>query len=79
MPTRENEDRMELLQGALALLILRTVFPGRARGHAIAKAIECNSEDVLPVEQGSSENNRRVRCYRLTQKGRKQPIGAVER
>ena len=42
-----------LLQGTLDLLILRTLLPGRAHGHAIAKAIECNSEDVLQVEQGS--------------------------
>src|SRR3954470_1940560 len=45
--------RIELLQGTLDLLILRTLLPGPAHGHAIAKAIECNSEDVLQVEQGS--------------------------
>ena len=53
MSTREEEDRLELLQGTLDLLILRTLLPGRAHGHAIAKAIEHNSEDVLQVEQGS--------------------------
>jgi len=80
------------LQGTLDLLILRTLLLGRAHGHAIAKAIEHNSEDVLQVEQGSlypalhrlikrgwitaeegtSENNRRAKYYRLTAKGRKQ-------
>src|SRR6266849_5063585 len=50
MSTRE---RVELLQGTLDLLILRTLLLGRAHGHAIAKAIEHNSEDVLQVEQGS--------------------------
>jgi len=45
--------RIELLQGTLDLLILRTLLLGKAHGHAIAKAIEFNSEDVLQVEQVS--------------------------
>ena len=45
--------RVELLQGTLDLLILKTLQRGAAHGHAIAKAIERNSEDVLLVEQGS--------------------------
>ena len=49
----ESRRRIELLQGTLDLLILRTLLPGPAHGHAIAKAIERNSEDVLQVEQGS--------------------------
>ena len=53
MSTREEEERVELLQGTLDLLILRTLLLGRVHGHAIAKAIEHNSEDVLQVEQGS--------------------------
>ena len=53
MSTKEEEDRIELLQGTLDLLILRTLAPGPAHGHAIAKAIERQSEDVLQVEQGS--------------------------
>jgi PadR family transcriptional regulator, regulatory protein PadR len=53
MSTRSDEGRIELLQGTLDLLILRTLLFGRAHGHAIAKAIEQNSEDVLLVEQGS--------------------------
>ena len=44
---------MELLQGTLDLLILRTLLLGPAHGHAIAKAIEFKSDDVLQVEQGS--------------------------
>jgi PadR family transcriptional regulator, regulatory protein PadR len=46
-------DRVELLQGTLDLLILRTLRQGPAHGHAIAKAIERGSADVLQVEQGS--------------------------
>jgi len=52
MSTKEQQ-RIELLQGTLDLLILRTLLLGPAHGHAIARAIEVNSEDVLQVEQGS--------------------------
>ena len=45
--------RVELLQGTLDVLILRTLLGEPKHGHAIAKAIERNSEDVLLVEQGS--------------------------
>jgi len=53
MSTREEKGRIELLQGTLDLLILRTLVLGPAHGHAIAKAIEFRSDDVLQVEQGS--------------------------
>ena len=53
MSTKVHNERIELLQGTLDLLILRTLLPGSAHGHAIAKTIEFNSEDVLRVEQGS--------------------------
>ena len=92
MSTKTEAQRIELLQGTLDLLILRTLAPGPAHGHAIAKAIERQSEDVLQVEQGSlypalhrlikrgwisagegtSENNRRAKFYRLSAKGRRQ-------
>src|SRR5271167_3846598 len=92
MSTKERRDRIELLQGTLDLLILRTLVLGPTHGHAIAKAIEFNSDDVLQVEQGSlypalhrlikrkwisveegtSENNRRAKFYKLTANGRRQ-------
>jgi transcriptional regulator len=53
MSSREEKQRTELLQGTLDLLILRTLRLGAAHGHAIAKAIEFNSDDVLQIEQGS--------------------------
>jgi PadR family transcriptional regulator PadR len=53
MSTREEAERVELLQGTLDLLILRTLQFGPMHGHAIAKAIEFKSDDVLQVEQGS--------------------------
>jgi transcriptional regulator len=48
-----TEDHLSLLQGTLDLLILRTLQAGPAHGHAIVKAIEQGSDDVLLVEQGS--------------------------
>jgi transcriptional regulator len=45
--------RLELLQGTLDLLILRTLLFGEAHGHAIAKHIRQTSEDLLQVETGS--------------------------
>lgn len=92
MSTKEQKERIELLQGTLDLLILRTLSLGPTHGHAIAKAIEFKSDDVLQVEQGSlypalhrlikrrwisvedgtSENNRRAKFYRLTAQGRRQ-------
>jgi PadR family transcriptional regulator PadR len=45
--------RLELLQGTLDLLILRTLMAGPSHGHAIAKYIQRTSEDLLQVETGS--------------------------
>src|SRR5258708_3480985 len=45
--------RVELLQGTLDLLILRTLMGGPSHGHAIAKHIQRTSEDLLQVETGS--------------------------
>jgi PadR family transcriptional regulator PadR len=53
MSTKEQKERVELLQGTLDLLILRTLLLGPAHGHAIEKAIVFRSDDVLQVGQGS--------------------------
>jgi transcriptional regulator len=45
--------RIDLLQGTLDLLILRSLLFGDLHGHAIAHAIEHMSEDVLQVGHGS--------------------------
>jgi len=46
-------NRIQLLQGTLDLLILRVLQLGPAHGHAIAKAIQRSSDEVLLVEEGS--------------------------
>jgi PadR family transcriptional regulator, regulatory protein PadR len=46
-------EQIELLQGTLDMLILRTLLWGATHGHGIAKAIERTSNDVLKVEHGS--------------------------
>lgn len=51
--SREPQSRMELLQGTLDVLILRTLVAGPAHGHAIAKHIQRTSEDLLQIETGS--------------------------
>ena len=53
MPTKEERERIDLLQETLNLLMLRTLLLGPAHGHAIAKAIEFKSDEGLQVEQGS--------------------------
>ena len=45
--------KVDLLQGTLDLLILRTLLFGPAHGHAIAKHIKRTSEDILQIETGS--------------------------
>jgi transcriptional regulator len=52
-PNRDECGKLELLQGTLDMLILRTLLFGPAHGHAIAHAIERGSEDVLQIEHGS--------------------------
>jgi PadR family transcriptional regulator PadR len=54
MATREPyKDRIELLQGTLDMLILRTLQWRPQHGHGIAQSIRANSEELLQVETGS--------------------------
>lgn len=53
MSTREQPDRLALLQGTLDLLILRTLARGPQHGQGIARAILASSEDELLVEHGA--------------------------
>jgi PadR family transcriptional regulator, regulatory protein PadR len=50
---KESAERIELMQGTLDMLILRTLVLGPAHGHEIAKHIQRTTDDVLQVEHGS--------------------------
>jgi PadR family transcriptional regulator, regulatory protein PadR len=47
------KNRIELLQGTLDMLILRTLQWGPQHGHGIGRAIRANSGELLQVETGS--------------------------
>lgn len=85
------QNRIELLQGTLDMLILQTLQWGPHHGYGISQAIRTNSGETLQVDTGSlypalhrlerqkwissewkvSENNQRVKVYRLTAAGKK--------
>ncbi len=48
-----RNERIELLQGTLDMLILKTLVFGPAHGHGIASYIRQTTGDVLTVEHGS--------------------------
>ncbi|HEX8748197.1 MAG TPA: PadR family transcriptional regulator [Pyrinomonadaceae bacterium] len=93
MPKKNSyQNKIELLQGTLDLLILQTLQWGPQHGYGISQMIRTNSGEVLQVDTGSlypalhrlehqkaissdwktSENNQRVKVYRLTTNGKKQ-------
>jgi PadR family transcriptional regulator, regulatory protein PadR len=51
--TREEKERLELLQGTLDLLILRTLTFGPQHGQGIARTIQETSQEELLVEHGA--------------------------
>ncbi len=53
MTKTPDDRRLELLQGTLDMLILRTLQWGPQHGHGIGQAIRAQSDDVLKVETGS--------------------------
>jgi PadR family transcriptional regulator, regulatory protein PadR len=53
MSTQEEKERLELLQGTLDLLILRTLIFGPQHGQGIARSIQQTSEEELLVEHGA--------------------------
>ena len=54
MPNNTSgENRIELLQGTLDMLILRTLQWGPQHGHGVGQAIRQSSADLLQIERGS--------------------------
>src|SRR5438270_7307440 len=50
---QESANRIELMQGRLDMIILRTLLLGPAHGHEIARHIQRTTDNVLQVEHGS--------------------------
>ena len=48
-----STDTGELLQGTLAILILKALLAGPAHGYGIARWVEGTTDDVLRIEEGS--------------------------
>ncbi|MBI3490496.1 MAG: PadR family transcriptional regulator [Acidobacteria bacterium] len=53
MAKNPDTQRLDLLQGTLDMLILRTLQWGPEHGHGIGQAIRAQSDDLLKVETGS--------------------------
>ena len=51
--SKRYQNRIEILQGTLDLLILQTLARGGQHGHGISLAIRARSGEVLSVETGS--------------------------
>ena len=49
----KSPERVELLQGTLDMIVLRTLMLGPAHGHEIARHIQRTTDDLLQVEHGS--------------------------
>ena len=53
MAKTPEDKRLDLLQGMLDMLILRTLQWGPQHGHGIGQAIRSQSDDLLRIETGS--------------------------
>ncbi|HVG17697.1 MAG TPA: PadR family transcriptional regulator [Blastocatellia bacterium] len=57
--------KIELLQGTLDMLVLKTLNRGAMHGYEIARSIQQTSDDALRVEEGSLYPS----LYRMERKG----------
>ena len=48
-----RHESSELLQGTLAILILKALLAGSTHGYGIARWVETTTDDVLKIEEGS--------------------------
>lgn len=60
-----SDNKLELLQGTLDMLVLKVLSRNELHGYGIARRIQEISEDVLKVEEGSLY----PALYRMEQKG----------
>lgn len=60
-----SDNKLELLQGTLDMLVLKVLSRSELHGYGIARRIQEISEDVLKVEEGSLY----PALYRMEQKG----------
>ena len=97
--TPRYQNRIELIQGTLDLLILQTLQWGPRHGYGISQTIRIGSGEILRADTGSlypalhrlerakwiaaewktSENQQRVKVYRLTAAGKKQLLSERSR
>jgi transcriptional regulator len=49
----DSSEKLDVLQGTLDLLILRTLQWGPQHGHGIGQVIRAKSDDLLQIEHGS--------------------------
>src|SRR5256714_14935465 len=73
MAKHADDQRLELLQGTLDMLILRTLQWGSQHGHGIGQAIRSQSDDLLRVETGSLY----PALHRLEKPGRRETEGGT--
>jgi PadR family transcriptional regulator, regulatory protein PadR len=53
MGNKQQLERLELLQGTLEMMALRTLLLGPSNGYQIARRIEQMSDDLLEIDHGS--------------------------
>jgi PadR family transcriptional regulator PadR len=50
---KDQTERLDLLQGTLEMMVLRTLLGGPSNGYQIARTIERMSNEVLQIDHGS--------------------------